>query len=100
MVHGAPPVEVRAMMPLRRGDEAWIEFGVAQVGLGHPPTGERVVAEGLQPRKLLLLIEVHPELEHQCAVVDQHLFQGEHPIQLAGQVVLGELAVDPPQKEW
>ena len=63
-------------------DEPVVHLPVLPLQLGHAPSGQRVAFERLQAHALGLLVEVHPELHDQRAIVGERLLELGDPPQL------------------
>ena len=82
---------------LRHLPEFVVELEVLPVPLGHPPAGLRILLQLQQPLLLRPLGKVHPELDDESPLVDQHLLEAPHPVHVLVQTLGSQVSLDPLQ---
>ena len=75
-----------AQSPLSHLPERVVHLEMLPIPRCHAPAGLRILLQALQPFLLLPLAEVHPEFQHQGALVDEHLLEARHPGHVLVQV--------------
>ena len=71
-----------------------VGFQAIPARFGHPPRGQRVFLHRLEARALAILREVKPELEDQCAFIDQHRLETVDLVHALIKITFVQLAED------